>query len=49
MQLAHNMCGKTLICAETGKTGFRAKCVYIMEELDIDKEFYVCMTTDRKR
>ena len=41
------MCGKTLVCPESGKQGFLCKCVYILEELAIFKELYVCVTYDR--
>jgi hypothetical protein len=43
------MCGKTLICPESGKDGFRCKCVYILEELMIDKEMFLSISYDRKR
>jgi succinyl-CoA synthetase beta subunit len=43
------MCGFTLVCPETGKNGFICKCVYIIEELDIDREFYISITLDRKK
>ncbi len=36
MELAKMMCGKTLVCPESGADGFLTKCVYIMEELEID-------------
>jgi succinyl-CoA synthetase beta subunit len=42
------MCGKTLVCPESGKYGFLCKCVYILEELNIDKEFFVSISADRK-
>lgn len=48
MELAKKMCGKTLICPESGKFGFRCKCVYIIEELSIEKEMFVGITYDRK-
>ena len=49
MQLSAKMCGKHLVCPESGNDGFLTKCVYIMEELDIVKEFYVCITIDRHK
>lgn len=48
MEVASKMCGKTLVCPETGPTGFRCKCVYILEELNIEKEMYVSIQFDRK-
>ena len=48
MEVAKNMCGKTLICPESGKDGFRCKCVYIIEELNIDKEMFLSISYDRK-
>lgn len=42
------MCGKILICPESGRLGFRCKCVYIIEELDIEKEMFLSITYDRK-
>lgn len=41
------MCGKTLVCPESGKLGFLCKCVYILEELAIEKEFFVSVSYDR--
>lgn len=42
------MCGKTLITKQSGDTGFPCNCVYIVEKLAIDKEFYLSITLDRK-
>ena len=42
------MCGKTLVCSDTGKFGFICKCVYIIEELDIAKEFFISISADRR-
>lgn len=47
MDVAKKMCGKTLVCPESGKQGFLCKCVYILEELNIDKELYVSVSYDR--
>lgn len=46
--IAGKMTGHTLVCPETGPDGFICKCVYIMEELDIEKELYVNIKLDRK-
>jgi len=42
------MCGKTLITKQSGDAGFPCNCVYIVEKIAIDKEFYLSMTLDRK-
>lgn len=47
--VAKKMCGKILVCPESGKQGFLCRCVYIIEELDIQKELYVCVTHDRSK
>ena len=47
-QVAGKMCGYTLVSQETGKAGFICKCVYIIEQLDIEKELYMSITLDRK-
>jgi succinyl-CoA synthetase beta subunit len=54
--LAEKMCGRRFhslanqgdISAETDNHGFICKCVFIMEELAIDKEFYVSIHNSRK-
>ena len=46
--MADKMCGKTLITKQSGDTGFPCNCVYIVEKIAIDKEFYLSMTLDRK-
>jgi succinyl-CoA synthetase beta subunit len=46
--VADNMCGKTLITKQSGDAGFPCNCVYIVEKIAIDKEFYLSMTLDRK-
>lgn len=48
-EIAGKMCGHILVCPETGEDGFICKCVYIIEELDIEKELYVSITLDRQR
>ena len=47
MEVAKHICGKTLICPEVGKDGMRCKCVYIMEELDIEREMFLSISYDR--
>jgi succinyl-CoA synthetase beta subunit len=47
-KIADNMCGKTLITAQSGDAGFPCNCVYIVEKIDIAKEFYLSITLDRK-
>lgn len=42
------MCGKTLITKQSGDAGFPCNCVYIVEKLFIEKEFYLSITLDRK-
>lgn len=42
------MCGKTLVTKQSGETGFPCNCVYIVEKIQIDKEFYLSLTLDRK-
>lgn len=42
------MCGKTLITKQSGEAGFPCNCVYIVEKIAIEKEFYLSMTLDRK-
>lgn len=46
-EVAKNMCGKVLVCPESGDQGFLCRCVYITEELDIAKELYVCVMLSR--
>jgi succinyl-CoA synthetase beta subunit len=48
MDTAKKMCGKTLVCPESGKQGFLCKCVYILEELQIQKELFLSVSLDRK-
>lgn len=47
-QVAEQMCGKTLITKQSGDAGFPCNCVYIVEKIAIDKEFYLSMALDRK-
>jgi succinyl-CoA synthetase beta subunit len=46
--VAEKMCGKTLITKQSGEAGFPCNCVYIVEKIAIEKEFYLSMTLDRK-
>jgi succinyl-CoA synthetase beta subunit len=46
--VADKMCGKTLITKQSGDAGFPCNCVYIVEKLSIEKEFYLSMALDRK-
>jgi succinyl-CoA synthetase beta subunit len=47
-RVADNMIGKHLITNQSGPDGILCKCVYIVERVDIDKEFYLSLTLDRK-
>ena len=42
------MCGMKYINKHTGPAGYSCNCVYIMEELDIDKEIYIKISIDKK-
>lgn len=42
------MCGKSLVTKQSGDHGFPCRQVYIVEKLQIDKEFYLSITLDRK-
>lgn len=47
-EVADKMCGKTLITKQSGEHGFPCNCVYIVEKVDIEKEYYLSLTLDRK-
>lgn len=47
-EVATQMCGKTLITKQSGEAGFPCNCVYIVEKLSIEREFYLSLTLDRK-
>lgn len=47
-EVAEKMCGKTLITKQSGDSGFPCNCVYIVEKIAIEKEFYLSMALDRK-
>ena len=42
------MCGKTLVTKQSGEAGLVCNCVYIVEKIQIEKEFYLSITLDRK-
>jgi succinyl-CoA synthetase beta subunit len=42
------MCGKILVSPESGYQGFLCRCVYVVEELDVKRELYLCVKNDRK-
>lgn len=46
--IADKMCGKTLVTKQSGEAGLPCNCVYIVEKLSIDREFYLSLTLDRK-
>lgn len=46
--MTEQMCGNTLITKQTGETGLPCNCVYVVEKLEIEKEFYLSLTLDRK-
>lgn len=48
-EVAKNMCGKIMVCPETGDQGFLSRTVYITEELDALKEFYIGIMLDRSQ
>jgi succinyl-CoA synthetase beta subunit len=41
------MCGNTLVTKQTGEDGIKCNCVYIVEKIEIEKEFYLSITLDR--
>ena len=43
------MCGKKFVNKYTGPEGYLCSCVYIMEELDIEKEIYLNISLDEKK
>lgn len=47
-EIAEKMCGKTLVTKQSGEEGMICNCVYIVEKLGIEKEFYLSVTLDRK-
>ena len=47
-ELAEKMCGKTLVTKQSGEDGLPVACVYIVEQLQIAREFYFAITLDRK-
>ncbi len=47
-EMTEQMCGKTLVTKQTGATGLPCNCVYVVEKIEIEKEFYLSLTLDRK-
>lgn len=47
-KVAEQMCGKTLVTKQSGEDGLPCNCVYIVQKIDIAKEFYLSITLDRK-
>lgn len=47
-EVSDKMLKKTLVTKQTGEAGLPCNCVYIVEELFIDKEYYLSLTLDRK-
>ena len=45
---AEQMCGKTLVTKQSGADGLPCNCVYIVQKINIAKEFYLSITLDRK-
>ncbi len=41
------MCGQTLVTKQSGKEGLKCSCVYIVQKLAIEKEYYLSITLDR--
>ena len=48
-EVAKSMCGKIMVCPETGEQGFLCRNVYITEEIDMHKELYVGIMLDRNK
>lgn len=46
--VTEKMCGKHLVTKQSGASGFPCNCVYIVQKIGIDKEFYLSLTLDRK-
>lgn len=46
--IASKMCGYTLVTKQTGEDGIKCNCVYIVEKIEIEKEFYMSITLDRQ-
>lgn len=42
------MCGRSLVTKQSGENGIPCNCVYIVEKIAIEKEFYLSLTLDRK-
>ena len=48
-EVAGKMCGKKFVNKFTGPDGYLCNCVYIMEELDVEKEIFLSITLDQKK
>lgn len=46
-QIAGEMLGKTLVTHQSGEDGLPVNAVYLVEKINIDKEFYLSLTLDR--
>ena len=46
--IAEKMCGRSLVTKQSGENGIPCNCVYIVEKISIEKEFYLSLTLDRK-
>ena len=46
--MTKNMVGKTLVTKQSGPDGLPVHCVYIVKKIDIEREFYLSLTLDRK-
>ena len=47
-EIAEKMCDHTLVTKQSGEEGAKCNCVYIVEKIGIEKEFYLSITLDRK-
>jgi succinyl-CoA synthetase beta subunit len=47
-EVAEKMCGKTLVTKQSGEIGFPCNCVYVVERVDIEREYYLSLILDRK-
>ena len=47
-QIASEMIGKSLVTHQSGPEGLGVQCVYLVEKVNIAKEWYLSLTLDRK-
>lgn len=47
-KMAKEMLGKSLVTIQSGKDGLPCNAVYLVEKINIDKEFYLSLTLDRQ-